>query len=98
MIKQLKQFTTAVDSLAQLFCKKYFDNTEDWYWISDEREGVLSVGDYFFNLEDIVTSIRYNATEKQVFEWYDMLMDSSVKNKPLDINYRNYLKYGKIKK
>ena len=95
---KLTKFNKAVDELTEFFVKKYFDKDADFYFISDEREGVLSVNDYFFNLEDIITSIRFNATEKQLFEWYDMALTASLENKELKTNYRNFLKYGIIEK
>ncbi len=94
---KLIKFNKAVDELTEFFVKKYFDKDADYYWISNERDGTLSVNDYFFSLSDIVESIQFNATEKQLFDWYDLALNASMGNKPLLQNYRNYLKYGIIK-
>ena len=98
-MKELKQFDEATDTLAEKFIKKYFGEgyvyNEDYYWvgINDEDREVLAVGDYFFNLEDIVSFLRYNYTEKELFEYYDYALDKSYRE--AGINIRNYKKTKK---
>ena len=101
MKKQLlKEYDLAVDNLAKYFIKKYFGKDysfeDDAFWIGslDEDREVLAVGDYFFNLEDIVDYVRYNYSKKKVFAYYDYALDCYNKHKkPINIkNWKNLKK------
>ena len=100
MDKQLlKEYDLAVDNLAKYFIKKYFGKDysleDDAYWVGsqDEDRGVLAVGDYFFNLEDVVDFIRYKYSKNKVFEYYDYAFDCYDKHKnPINIKSWRKLK------
>ena len=93
--KQLKQFDKATDKLAEAFVKKYFDKPSDVYWVgNDEDREVLIVNDYFFSLNRIVEAIRYDATEEQLFDYYDLEVEAGEKG--LKVNFRNYIKQNDI--
>jgi len=51
MNKKLAAWQKATNNLAQEFCDKYFDGTEDWDWTAGDIGSVLNVGDYFFSLD-----------------------------------------------
>lgn len=98
----LKQFDEATNELAIMFVEKYFSKDyvfdDDFYWVGsqDEDREVLAVGDYFFNLERIVDAIRYKATKKQLFDFYDTELERLHKNIKGEINFKIYVKYGKF--
>ena len=100
--KELKNWDKATDELAKVFIEKYFGKNyiydDDYYWIGsqDKDREVLAVNDYFFNLDRIVNAIRYNATEKQLFDYYDKEVEFALKNKEMKINFRNYIKNNKL--
>lgn len=94
--KQLENWEKATQELTSLFLKKYFDNPTDYYFVADDIGGVLYVNDYFFNLDRIVEAIKYKATEKQLFDFYDLEIETLTKGKEMDINFRNYIKYYKL--
>ena len=100
----LKQFDEATDELAIMFVEKYFGKDflfdDDFYWVGsqDEDREVLAVNDYYFTLDRIVESIRYKATKKQLFDFYDTELERLHKNIKGEINFRNYVKYGKFGK
>ena len=75
MIKELKQWDKATDNLARYFIKKYFGEGIDnyYYWIGSQNEDkeVLAIGDYLFDLNDIVNFIRYDYSATEMFEYYD---------------------------
>ena len=102
MNKELKQFDIATDKLAKVFIDKYFDKNyiydDDYYWVGtqDEDRETLAVNDYFFNLERIVDAIRYGATKKQLFDFYDTELERFSKNIEGEINFKHYLKYGEF--
>lgn len=99
-MKELKNFDKATDALAKVFVEKYFGKDykedDDYYWIgiNDEDREVLSIGDYFFNLDDIVNFIRYKYTEKEMFKYYDYRLDNDTRNKYLT-NIKNWKKLKK---
>ena len=94
-MKELKQFDKATDKLADAFVIKYFGEEYESYWIGseDEDKEVLAVGDYFFNLEDIVNFIRYKHTKKEMFEYYNYASEKSYRE--AGINIKNYRKLRK---
>ena len=91
----LKIWDNVTDDLAEFFVEKYFgkEYLTDWYWIGtqDEDREVLAVGDYFFNLDDIVSFIRYKYTENELFKYYDYALEEK---KP-KINIKNWKKLKK---
>ena len=96
-MKELKEFDKATDALADKFVLKYFGKdyiyNDDYYFVgNDEDREVLSINDYFFNLDRMVDALRYKATEKQLFDYYDKELDCHLKDKEMEINFRNYLK------
>jgi predicted nucleotidyltransferase len=89
----LKKYYQSCNDLATEFCKKYFNVNYD-FWVSDESGGVLVVGDYFFNMEQIVTTMEIKPSFKRLDEAYWYFID----NKKPKISFENYLRYGlKIK-
>ena len=97
MKKQLIQWEKETEKLKDIFVKKYFgDMASDVYWVANEIGGVLVVNDYFFNLERIIETIKYSASNKKLFEYQEEELKFATLNKPMKINFRNYIKY-KIK-
>jgi len=94
-LNKLKQFDKATDELAKFFVKKYFGNDclENYYWVGsqDEDKEVLAINDYFFNLTDIVSYLRYDYTEDEVLEYYDYALDRITKDE-VCINIKNWKK------
>lgn len=85
--KTLKQYYKACDNLAQDFVNKYFQG-EEYFWVSDRVGEVLSVSDYFFNIDNIVSAMEIRPTFERLDEAYWYL----VENKKPKINFENYLK------
>ena len=103
-MKELEKFDNATDALAKKFVDKYFGKDyiydDDYYWVGsqDQDREVLAVGDYFFNLEMIVDALRYKATEKQLFDYYDMELELGMKEEEIEVNFKNFVKNGKALK
>ena len=93
MNKQLQLWEEATLELSLHFVERYFgDDVTDVYWISDIIGDILVVNDYFFSLDFITDAIRYNATEKQLFDFYDLKLEFDTQDKPMEINFRNFIK------
>lgn len=97
MIKEIIAYEQACNGIAKKFVRKYFDKDADWRWIADDIGGILEVGDYLFNLDKIVTALRYKATQKQLFDYYDMQTEvwtnQKVFKKRTLFSFTNYLRY-----
>lgn len=92
-INPIWDWEAETDKLAQLFVKKYFGEA-DYYWIGNEIGGVIEVADYFFSLDRMVEALRYRASAKKLFAYYDLeneKMFEIPESKP-DVNFRTYLK------
>jgi len=95
----LKNWEEETNIVTREFVRKYFGKDADYYWIADDVGGVLNVGDYFFNLDRIIESIRYSATIHDLFTFYDMEMDSACGlTDKLSINFRTFIKLNRSKK
>ena len=97
MNKQLQLWEEATLELSLHFVERYFgDDITDMFWISDIIGDILVVNDYFFSLDFITNAIRYNATSRQLFDFYDLKLEFDTKNKPMEINFRNFIKKDEI--
>lgn len=90
--KQLENWEKATEELTTLFLEKYFDGETDYYWVGADIGGVLFVGDYFFNFDRIVEAIKYQATKKQLFGFYDLEIETLSNEKEMKMNFKNYIK------
>lgn len=73
--KEIREYQTACNSLADLFCKKHdFPTTGSafTYW-SDRACGVLLVndGDYAVDMATIITDIEDEVDEEEFINWYE---------------------------
>ena len=93
MNKLRKAYNEARDNYAKAFCKKQelilefeFDGGYA-YWIG---ETILSVNDYYINLEDLMYDVDNNVKKGFFFEWYDYSLEQHYKEETV-VNYKNYL-------
>ena len=100
--KDLINFEKEIYNLQNIFIKKYFKEMydgewykDDIYWIADDIGGTLAVADYFFSLQRIVDAIKYNAPIKKFFNYYDEELELAMEDKPMTMNFKNYIKYKK---
>jgi len=97
MSKELvKNWETATQAIANRFVAKYFGKTSYSEWISDEIGGCISIGDYYFSLDRMIETLKYNATRKKLFEYYDYELGRGMVDKKPEINFKNFVKYGFI--
>lgn len=91
--ESLRNWEIATEVLADEFLDVYFETSTDCFWVGNTIGGVFAVNDYFFNLDRIVESLRYHASKKKLFEYYE----KELEEKP-DINFYYFLKHGWPKK
>lgn len=78
-----------------LFCEIMYWSKEDVYFVEDDPHGVVSLGDYFFNMSDIHDVIanyekhieRFGSNEElsnAIIRWYDWTTDWHNNHMPMD--------------
>jgi hypothetical protein len=97
ILKEITAYEKACNNIAKKFIKRYFGNNVDWEWIAEDIGGIIQVADYFFNPDRMITALRYKATEKQLFDYYDMQLEVGLNSKAFGkrtlFSFENYLKY-----
>lgn len=95
----IKDWEYETDKIAEEFARKYFGKDNDNWWVADEIGGVLCVGDYFFSLERILDALKYGATRKQLFDYYEIELNVGMNNRSkksvteiIGYNFKNFLK------
>ena len=89
-MKELKAYYKAIEDLTKIFCKKYFDEVYTYDkndWVAGDIGDVICINDYWFSMTNIEVAIKYNATRKELLDWYDSILEGK------EINFKNYLKY-----
>lgn len=97
-MKEIKVWRNATEEVAKVFIKKYFPDERyaiDTFWVADRVGDVFCVADYFYNIDRMIEAIELKATSKQLNDFYNMELDCGMRDAPLPINFRNYLKLGK---
>jgi hypothetical protein len=88
--KLLNQYTKTTDAVANTFVKKIGMDWTDCHWIGGDSGGILSIGDYFIGMQDIVDGLELDAKWKDFVAWYDYLLDVHGTDHPAP-NFKNWL-------
>ena len=99
MNKVIEKWREATDEVAKAFAEKYFPEQEynvDTFWVGDEIGSVFCIADMFFNVDRMIEAIELNATFDQMYDYYDAELEHCQEDseKPMPINFKNYIKYG----
>lgn len=84
-MKQLEAYYKAIEDLTRAFCKKYFGNRYKYDvndWVGGQVGGIININDYWFSLKNIEEAIKFKASKRQVFDYYDYCLENFGKNKP----------------
>lgn len=95
MNKKLKNYYKAVEELTNEFCKKYFKGVYEYDvndWVGCNIGGIISINDYWFSLSNIEIAIKYKATKKELFYYYDESYEKHIAGENC-ISFEQYLKY-----
>ncbi len=93
MTKQvLKNYEKAAQELADCFVKKYFDKDASCEWVGDRIGDVYMVNDYWFDVDRMREALEFGATKEQLFEYYDLELETHQKGEKLALNFTNYLR------
>ena len=95
MNKYLKNYYNSVEELTKHFCKKYFKGVYEYDvndWVGCNIGGIISINDYWFSLSNIDIAIKYKATKKELFGYYDFSYEKHIAGENC-ISFKRYLKY-----
>lgn len=95
MNKYLKNYYNSVEELTKHFCKKYFKGVYEYDvndWVGCNIGGVICINDYWFSLSNIEIAIKYKATKKELFGYYDFSYEKHIAGENC-ISFEQYLKY-----
>ena len=91
----LEALDTTARQIAELFVKRYcnYDLEADYvYAVADDPIGVWGVGDEFWNFDDMVTALRYDADEGILYDWYYKIYTAEHDDSVPFINLKSWLK------
>jgi len=86
MKKVIKEYEKSCQEIADKINEIYFNSKQEICWIADNIGEVCNMGDWFFDMNYMITALKYNATEAQFFDFYDLEIER--KNKT---NFKNYI-------
>ena len=95
MNKYLKNYYNSVEELTKHFCKKYFKGVYEYDvndWVGCNIGGIIFINDYYFDFKNIVIAIKYKATKKELFGYYDFSYEKHIAGENC-ISFEQYLKY-----
>lgn len=90
-----KRYEDAVHEYCQAFCEKHEYQYDPDDWVGNDIGGIVAIGDYFVNFNDIRYDIDNDVPEDKFLHWYDysleiaMLDDGSGKMR--NVNYKHWL-------
>lgn len=89
-----ERFESVCDEYMEKFCLKH-DLSMYYDWVGKNVGGVVTIGDYFINFDDIRLDIDTNAPEPCFFKWYDVALDYVTEHGTTEgcVNYKTYLSY-----
>ena len=89
---ELRQaYNDACNNYLKVWCEKHYLPMEDDPWVASEPGGVAMIGDYFVDMQTILTDINMNAPEKEWWEWYDYSVVTAEVGLPEKCNFKSWL-------
>lgn len=75
--KLLDNYYNACNALLKAFCEKHSFDYEDarQNWVAGCVGETVCCGDYYFNMDVIVTDLKENAPEEELLRWYDYMLE-----------------------
>jgi len=80
--KAIHAYNKGCLAIIDAFIKTYFVDKDmkygdaDWFAVGDKLDGVICIGDYFFNTSHMAECLALNVTKDQVFGYYDYSMET----------------------
>lgn len=98
-MKEIKVWRKATEDLTRAFVKKYFPDAvydEDSWWVADRVGYAFCIGDYYFDVDRMIEALELKASAKKLFAYYNLELECGMQERPVGVNFQNYVKYGLI--
>jgi len=92
---ELLFYEKACNDITKRINRVYFDRKQTPCWIGDEIGCVCNMGDWFFDMDYMVTALKYEATEDQFFDYYNKQMEKTMKDEKMEYSFMDYIQYYK---
>jgi len=95
--KIVKQWEEVSDLVAGCFILRYFSDSLDninKYWFNGDKGTTIVINNYAFDLERMIEALKLEATSKQLFDFYDIELLFSQKDKSVGITFEDYVKHS----
>ena len=94
---KLHLFEEMIDDLTKdfvhhLFHEEWEEDTEDYYWISEDRTGTLEINDTWWGLSTIIEVLHRNYPSKIVHKWYNYTIDNCGDDREYYINLESFVR------
>lgn len=100
----VQKYKDACEDVAREFMAKYYPEhiyNEDSYWIAGQIGYLMEVSNDFINMERMIEAIELDCPVEKFHEYQEMETEHYIggnSDKPLRINFKNYVKWGLIDK
>lgn len=68
-------YRKACDDYLAAFAEKHEFSMHDCSWVADQPGGIASIGDYFVNMQEIITDIDTDTPADKWLEYYDYSLE-----------------------
>lgn len=100
MSRMLKEYNLLAEKVANEFIKKYLpEEPNDIRWVENAENEVkhtFMISDYYFDVSLALEAITINASEKQLFDYYDYQIECAQEECKVDLGISNYVKQGEL--
>ena len=72
----ISTFNETADLMVEVLCERWGVYGRDAFWVSDDRAGVLCLGDLFLNLGDLIYILQHDLSVDEVQEWQQYNIDA----------------------
>jgi len=88
--KIINNYEEACQDIAEKINEVYFDGEANIDWVAGDIGGIATISDYFFDMNYMTDALKYGASEKQFFDFYQLGMEEKH-----SCNFKNYILYYK---
>jgi hypothetical protein len=85
MDKKLNEEKNKLINQINIFTKKWvnhyfgeydYEYGNDYYWIGENVGEILSIGDFFFNLDNMIDAVNHDINIDDLIDWYWQWIDT----------------------
>ena len=99
----VKIYKDACEDVARVFMEKYYPERryDKDYWVAGDVGSVFYIADEFYNIDRMIEAIELNCPPEKLYQYQDMELEyyqGENSDKPLGVNFKNFVKWGLIDK